>query len=36
METLVIFLILSGVAYFVVSSQRPEWIELIKSKLKKK
>ena len=36
METLVIFLILGGVAYFVVSSQRPEWIELIKSKFKKK
>jgi len=36
METLIVLLILGGVAYFVVSSQRPEWIELIKSKLKKK
>jgi len=36
METLLILIILTGLAYFVISSQRPEWIEFIKSKLKKK
>jgi len=36
METLIALAILTGVAYFVISTQKPEWIELIKSKLKKK
>jgi hypothetical protein len=36
METLIVLAILTGLAYFVISTKRPEWIELIKSKFKKK
>ena len=36
METLIVLAILSVFAYFIISAKKPEWIELIKSKLKKK
>ncbi len=36
METLIVLAVLGVFAYFVISAKKPEWIELIKSKLKKK
>ena len=33
METLLVLVILGTLAYFLVATKKPEWIELIKSKI---
>jgi len=35
METLVQIIVIAGIALFIINKKKPEWIELIKSKLKK-
>jgi heme/copper-type cytochrome/quinol oxidase subunit 2 len=35
METLIVLVVLSVFAYFVIKTRKPEWLELIKSKFKK-